>query len=304
MSAKSGSEYVSTAQVARALGLGVSTVKRWVDDGVLPALRTEGGHRRLRLSDVLEFAKRSNLSQAAIASLMGLPGSQHPTDYKSLAGTLHAALMKGDVASVGALIQSSHRGGLSIEELADQIIRPVMVRVGHDWETGQIDVFEEHRASELCASALYQVKTTLEESANANRPLAIGGAVEGDASTLPSLLAQMVLMEAGWNAVNLGSNTPFSSFEKAVDEMHPSLLWLSVSHLESQQTFLESYKRLYQHAERAGAAVVIGGRALPEALRCQLPYTTHGDRMAHLASFARTLNPRPRRPQRGRPPGS
>ena len=48
-------------------------------------------------------------------------------------------------------------------------------------------------------------------------------------------------------------------------------------------------------------AVAIGGRALREPLRSRIPYTTHGDGLSHLAAFARTLQPRPNPPRRGRP---
>jgi hypothetical protein len=50
-----------------------------------------------------------------------------------------------------------------------------------------------------------------------------------------------------------------------------------------------------------GIAVVVGGRALTEEVRAQMPYTAFGDGLTHLVEFARSLQPAARRPRRGRP---
>jgi methanogenic corrinoid protein MtbC1 len=118
---------------------------------------------------------------------------------------------------------------------------------------------------------------------------------------LPSLLAQLVLLDAGWEAVNLGPNTPLASLTKAVRELRPRLLWVSVSHLRDAGEFVRAYRELYHAAEQQGVAVAVGGRALGADVRSSLIYTTHGDGLTHLAAFARTLHPRPKRPRRGRP---
>ena len=40
-----------------------------------------------------------------------------------------------------------------------------------------------------------------------------------------------------------------------------------------------------------GAAVILGGRAFDPELRSRLMYASFGDRMAHLAEFARRMLP-------------
>lgn len=294
------SQHLSTAQVAAALGVGVSTVKRWVDENILPAHRTPGGHRKLLLADVLRLVKEGRFPDLDLGKLIGSTGEAPPSPAR-LVRDLATALEDGDEEDVRLLLSQAYFAGMPAVALADQVIAPAMHRLGHGWETGRLDVLHEHRGTQICAAALYELKSRLEEGAAPLRPVALGGAPEGDPYFLSNLLVEIVLLEAGWEPINLGPNTPLASLERGLKEYKPRLVWLSVSHLPDAEIFRRDYLRFHQAAEKAGIPVALGGQALTGPLRSSLPYTTFGDGLAHLAAFARTLHPLPQRPPRGRP---
>ena len=296
------SPYLSTPQAAEALGVSVSTVKRWVDEGVLPAHKTAGGHRKLLRAEILALARQGDLPRGDLAGLSAASPRNRTDALETTAALLLDALLAGHGAEVSAIICRTYGSGVAVEALADRIIAPALAKVGHAWETARIDVWHEHRATQLCAAALYDLKDALEARAERNRPVAVGGAPEGDPYVLATLLAQLVLLDAGWEAVNLGPNTPLPSLARALRELRPRLLWLSVSYLEDAAGFITACRDLSRVAERQGVAIAVGGQALIESIRSAVPYTTHGDGLSHLAAFARTLHPRPKPPPRGRPP--
>ena len=293
--------YISTADVSRALGVGVSTVKRWVDEGILPAHKTAGGHRKLLLADVLSLAREGDFPHRDLSALQVVAQTQGSLNPKILSQQLLTALKHGEGDAVRSLIHGGYRSGIAMETLADFVIAPAMNRLGHEWELGRIDVLHEHQGTQLCASALYELKAVLKSKVARDRPLAVGGGPEHDFYILANLLAEMVLLDTGWEAINLGPHTPMISFRQALSEPRPQLLWISVSHLVDQDRFLAEYRELYREAERAGVAIAIGGRALLETLRSAMPYTCYGDGLRHLAAFARSHDGPSRRPRRGRP---
>jgi MerR family transcriptional regulator, light-induced transcriptional regulator len=291
--------YTSTTHVAAALGVSATTVKRWVDEGVLPAQRTAGGHRRILVADVLRVAHEGDFPCLDVSRLGLSRRHGQPYEPGELARLLLAALKEGNGSKARLLIQVAYRSGSAVADLADAVIAPVMTQIGHDWQTGSLDVLYEHRASQICAAALYTLKAELEQRTKAGSPVAVGGGPEGDPYLLANLLAEMVLLDAGWAVVNLGPNTPLVSFRKAIIEFRPRLLWLSFGHPECAESFAREYKKLYEYAVQSGTAIAVGGRALTEDVRANLPYTTHGDRMSHLSAFARSLHHKTGRP---RPP--
>ena len=290
--------FYSPAEVSQALGVSVTTIKRWVDAGVLPAHKTAGGHRKIRLADILRVVREGNFPRLDLSRLTGIHHAA-ARSTEELAQRLFDALRAGDIAWTRAVIHGAYAAGMALEELGDAVVAPAMARLGTDWEHGRIDVMHEHRSTLLCTAVLHELRPALEGPAG---PVAAGGNPEGDHSLLASLLVQMVLLDAGWEAVNLGPHTPLASFRLALRDLKPRMIWLSATYPPAPPTFLEEYRALHTEAEAAGVAVMIGGQATQGPLRDRMPCTFHGGRLADLAAFARTLHPRPSRPKRGRPP--
>ena len=53
------SEWLTLGQAARFLGVAQSTIRKWSDEGRVPAFYTPGGHRRYRRADLELFLDRS-----------------------------------------------------------------------------------------------------------------------------------------------------------------------------------------------------------------------------------------------------
>ena len=45
-------QILTTREAAKLLGIAVSTAQQWIENGALPAWKTPGGHRLVRLADV------------------------------------------------------------------------------------------------------------------------------------------------------------------------------------------------------------------------------------------------------------
>ena len=59
MAFRDDSEWLTLGQAARFLGVAQSTIRKWSDQGRVPAFYTPGGHRRYRRSDLESFLDRS-----------------------------------------------------------------------------------------------------------------------------------------------------------------------------------------------------------------------------------------------------
>ncbi len=288
------SENFTPKQIASAMQVSESSVKRWCDRGDIRTDRTVGGHRRIPLGFLLEFLESTNRRIVDPTAI----GLEHQTNISKEALTktvdaseavarLEGGLLAGAESDCRRIISSwySTRGGLT--SLADDLISPAFRSIGQKWSDGTIDIYQERQGCEICLRLVLELRRLLPEPKGA-APLAMGGTPAGDSYSLPTLLAEMAFREQGWRTAGLGANIPFSSLLSAARKHMPKIFWLSVSHVPDEDIFLQEYSDFAKRLPK-GIVLVIGGRALTETLRPKMVYSAHCDGMRHLASLAKTL---------------
>ncbi len=272
--------FVSPAQLSRALGLGESTIKRWIDQGRVPAEKTPGGHRRVRLSDALRLL-RCGTADAPDARVLGF----QPADEAS-PETLASFLCSDCPEHAVELLESLYASGVATGELSDRWIAPAMQRIGHDWETGRLGVAGEHCATATMLRALHALLRA-QPAVRTGAPRAFVAGLSQDPYLLAPLCAQLVLSEAGFATTNFGPDTPSDCLMMAVREQRPAIVALSFSVAESTGARVRA--ALGATCQAAGSALVVGGRGLRPDLVDALGATVWCRSMTELDRMARHL---------------
>jgi excisionase family DNA binding protein len=173
-------QYYSTQELSQLCNVGETTIKRWANLGLVKHYKTLGGHRKFKLDDALEFLEKSNLnlSGSEIERLVQERTlAKHADlsteillvtkDSRKLSNLLFEMLMQERSGDVQMLVLKAYEDGFTLDEIADDIITPVMHRVGMLWAKAKLDVGKEHIISQIIQEAVTRLK--MRQAANAER---------------------------------------------------------------------------------------------------------------------------------------
>lgn len=297
----------SPKQVAQALQVSESSVKRWCDRGVIRTDRTHGGHRRIPLEYLMEFLESTNrriidphaiglqdhrqLNRDALAGLE-LQASQRNGDEsfvsdRMLREQFERALLAGDEEQCRKVISSWYTLHGGMVSVADELLAPTFHAIGELWECGRADVYQERRGCEICIRLIHELRRLVSEPLP-DSPLAMGGTSEGDHYQVANQLIEIIFREAGWRTISLGSAVPFSSMLSAIERYRPRVYWLSVSYIADEDNFLRQFQD-FATAIPTGTMLVVGGRSLTESLRRRMQFSAYCDSLRQLSTLARSL---------------
>ncbi len=207
-------------EVAEILDVHYMTVYRYVREGML---RADQVNRSWQISraDLKEF-QASRLSSSKNKKSISKSGSgsvkkaRHGgRDETEWADRVLARLIEGDEAGVTSVINSALRSTHNLQSIYLDVLMPALATIGDRWEQGMLDIYVEHRATEIVSRLIGQLSSKFTRR-GVDRGTVIIVAPEGEKHSLSIALAADVLRLEGWKAMNLGANLPASELAKAV----------------------------------------------------------------------------------------
>lgn len=267
---------LTSTQAAGLLEVHESSVKRWTNEGKLAPVKTDGGHRRISLHDLLEFArsKRSGsallrlapfeaeLAQAALAC-------RERNDFLPLADLI---VKLCDTKPPGYLMDMlrylESACGIPLPRIFDLGITQAMRRIGREWDAGTRSIAQEHRFTQKVLDALHGLRGPDADMRGDEVPLAVVGCAESCHHEIGAMFVRVILERIGWRVCYLGSNVPFAEYAGIQAELGARLVAISFvppcSNPDARRC-LAAMGGLYRN-NRPYALALGGGALQPEGL--------------------------------------
>ncbi len=193
--------------------------------GLLQPIRSEGGFRLYTGADAervgqMKLALEEGLS-AAEAARRAL-AQERPAEglLDDARERLLAAAYAYDEAAVQAVLDRA-LAGFALETVLGQLILPVLRQLGAEWERGELEVGQEHFASNLVRERLLALARLWGRGGG---PLAILACAPGERHDIGLIAFGLVLRSHGWRILFLGADTPLSTLGRAIETTEPKLV--------------------------------------------------------------------------------
>jgi DNA-binding transcriptional MerR regulator len=213
-------------EFARRVGVSPELLRAWERRyGLLQPIRTEGGFRLYTDDDAqrVERMKQAldqgfSAAEAARRALVLERSTERALD--GARERLVAAAHSYDEATLHAVLDEA-LAGFSLETVLRDLLLPVLREIGAEWERGELEVGQEHFATNVVRERLLALARLWGRGGG---PLAILACAPGERHDIGLIAFGLVLRSHGWRILFLGADTPVATLRRAVESTEPRLV--------------------------------------------------------------------------------
>lgn len=268
-------EYNTRAVVNRT-GVPADTFRAWERRYGLPyPARTEGNHRLYSERDIAIISRLKEMTNDGVTishavakaqrQLNSGPSGQSPDkllstsqqrpDVVEVQSNLLTAFREFDTRAANRLVEDA-MALVDVESLCIDILEPVLIDIGNQWQLGTLPISVEHFASAFCMRKLSALL-------NASHPesgdsTVICSSVEGEHHEIGLMMISVLLSRAGFRVIYLGANLPGHEVAAAVRRIQPDAVALSSTAKGTYETLIDVIRRL-RHDDSVRAIIGYGG---------------------------------------------
>lgn len=245
-------ELLTVAAVARRIGVAPATLRTWDRRyGLGPTLHEAGSHRRYCPADLAKLTLMRRLISIGVAP------SDAAEQAKAHKGAVKIAKLVNNFEHREELVDALHRAASILDksfietvlrkDIAEhgviaswtEVIVPLLVIVGDEWERTGAGIEVEHMLSELLKSIMREGVPEIKKPKNAQPVLLAAVGEEVHCLALHALAA--ALAERGIESFFLGARTPLEAIDAMVRRSAPPaiFLWAQLKHNGNEKFFRE-----------------------------------------------------------------
>ncbi len=145
----------------------------------------------------------------------------------------------------------------NIADFFDKILRPVMAKIGKDWETGKITIATEHVASNIAQTL---VKIIMEQSSGTGNKKKVMICVPvGEEHHIGCDVLETYLTIKGFKVFNMGTSIPTESIMEFINMKKPNIVLISIT---IQDNILAGQRLAKKIREQSKIPILVGGYAM------------------------------------------
>jgi len=178
-------------------------------------------------------------------------------DAESIIASCVEAIKAYDAKSLETLLLKAS-SKMNQPQLIENLIIPLVYKVGDLWHDGYIRVANEHLASAVLRSFLSNL---IERHVpNDNAPIIIAATPRGQDHELGAMIASVVAASAGWKVIYLGPNLPVEEIAAVADSLKAKVVGLSIVYPNDDPQLKKDLTNLKRMLPE-NISLIVGGRA-------------------------------------------
>lgn len=258
-------QYFNSKEAAKILGVNVSTIKRWTDEGKLECIRTAGGHRKFimkHLSGFLEVNRKKtakvNLFPIENESDLKLSNQILKGDFAYLTKQIKTQALRSNRDKVQKILNGLYLAQYPLHVIYDHLVTPVLHDIGDMWMDERISVSEEHLASQTMRDSIIRLQGIIKlPAAKKQKALCIN--LSSELHDIALKMVDHILELRGFKVYFSGQRTVLQKFDHLLANIKPDRLYTASTYFDDKEAIQKEFDAICEMCENQSVQIYVGG---------------------------------------------
>jgi excisionase family DNA binding protein len=256
---------MNSEEAARVLGVNVSSIKRWTDEGKLTCIKTAGGHRKFQMKHLADFLERNNkktskLNVFSIENAQDLEINYHilKGDFEYLIPFVIRKALQANRDDVQNVFTGLYLSQYPLYQIYDDLVTPALHEIGDRWMQNKLSITEEHIGTHVIRDCIIRLQGIIKVPRKKHSS-AVCLNLSSELHDIALKMVQNLLELRGLKTYFSGQKTPYLDLEMLLKKIKPDRLYISSTLNEDTLAAQSEIDFIFNLCSQFGTKVFIGG---------------------------------------------